>query len=162
MITSFVFGRRFGMALLAAVAVLAVPASVHETKCPKCKMDVVQDTPTQDNEVALRYGHKRIECRSIACALAEAKSEYKNDLTILAPSETKNKPVVLSRTKSKWSVAPETAVFVGEKTTGPPSCYLAQRAFTSRAAFDVHVKANAKLLAGAKPLSLGQMVEASK
>jgi hypothetical protein len=164
MFASPIFNRRFGAALFAAAAILpaCLPAFAHETKCPKCKMDVVQDTPAQDNEVALRYGRKRIEYRSVACALAEAKTEYKGDLTILAPSETKNKPVVLSRAKGAWSVVPETAVFVGEKTTGHPACHLAQRAFTNRAAFDAHVRANANLLAGAKPLSLAQIVEVSK
>jgi hypothetical protein len=79
-----------GAFLLLSVGVAGGAAvRAHETDCPRCKLPVVQDTATRDNEVALRYGRKRIEYRCVACALAEARTEYKNDLTILAPSEIK-------------------------------------------------------------------------
>jgi hypothetical protein len=49
-------------------------------------------------------------------------------------------------------------VFVGHKVPHR-DCHLGFRAFTTRAAFDAHVKANAKLLAGAKPLTLAGLME---
>ena len=41
------------------------PAMAHEAKCPYCKLDVPQDTAQQDNEVALKYGRKRIPIKAI-------------------------------------------------------------------------------------------------
>lgn len=137
------------------------PALAHEAPCPYCKLTLVQATDQLDNETVLRYGQKRIEYRCVFCALAQAKTDYKNDLTILAPSEIKEKPVVLARKGGKWSVTPETAVFVGEKVDHR-DCYLGYRALSSRAAFDAWVKKNQPLLRDAKPLTLEQIVEAAK
>src|SRR5688500_9817590 len=110
-----VFSRRLLIAgTLSVVAATAGAGFAHEAKCPVCKLDVVQDTDKLDNEVALKSGRKRIEYRCVYCALNDSKS-YTGDLTILAPSELKGKPVVISRKDGKWSAAPETAVFVGQK-----------------------------------------------
>ena len=133
------------------------PALAHEAKCPVCKLDVVQDTDKQDNEVALKSGRKRIEYRCVYCALQDAKS-YTGDLTILAPSELKGKPVVLARKGGNWSVTPETAVFVGEKVNHR-SCQVGYRALTTKEAFDKWVHANHELLKDAKPLTLVLMLE---
>jgi len=133
------------------------PASAHEGKCPVCKLDVVQDTDKLDHEVALKSGRKRIEYRCVSCALSDAKS-YTGDLTILAPSELKGKPVTLSRKEGKWSVSPETAVFVGQKVSHR-SCQLGYRALSRKEAFPHWVQANRELLADAKPLSLAEMLE---
>jgi len=133
------------------------PALAHEAKCPVCKLDVVQDTDKLDNEVALKFGRKRIEYRCVSCALQDAKS-FNGDLTILAPSELKGKPALLARKDGKWSVTPETAVFVGQKVTHP-SCQIGYRALTTKAAFDKWTAANPDLLKDAKPLSLAQMLE---
>ena len=96
--------------LAATAAVSFVPgnfALAHEADCPYCQFPVTQDTATQDNEVVLKYGRKRIEYKCVYCALAEAKTEYsEGDVTIAAPSETKGEPVILKRTDGKWS-APE-------------------------------------------------------
>jgi hypothetical protein len=154
--------------LIAGVAVLvsgmgalaALPVRAHEATCPVCKLDVVQDTAEQDNEVALRYGRKRIEYRCVFCALSDAKN-YKGDVTILAPSEIKGKPVLVSRTGDKWSVAPESAVFVGEKVNHR-HCQTGYRAFSSRTGFDAHTKKHPDLLKESKPLTLPQMVELAK
>ena len=64
----------FAKSLILAVMLLSVsfPVLAHEAKCPFCEMDVVQDTATQDNEVALKYGNKRIEYRCVMCAIADA------------------------------------------------------------------------------------------
>jgi len=146
-------------------AVLAVPIAslsvrpvlAHEGKCPVCKLDVVQDTDKLDNEVALKSGRKRIEYRCVYCALSDAKS-YSGDITVLAPSEIKGKPVMLSRKDGKWSVAPETAVFVGQKVNHR-SCELGYRALTTKSAFDKWVHANHELLKDAKPLTLPEMLQ---
>jgi hypothetical protein len=138
----------------------ARPALAHEAKCPTCKLDVVQDTDTLDNEVALRSGRKRIEYRCVYCALNDAKS-YTGDLTILAPSELKGKPVLVSRKEGKWSVLPETAVFVGQKVEHP-NCPVGYRALTSQPAFEKWAQAHRELLKDAKPLTLSQMLEVAK
>jgi len=135
------------------------PALAHEAKCPVCKLDVVQDTDKQDNEVALKSGRKRIEYRCVYCALSDAKS-YTGDLTILAPSEIKGKPVTLARKDGKWSASPETAVFVGHKVNHR-QCQTGYRALTTQAAFEKWVHANHELLKEAKPLSLPQMLDVS-
>jgi hypothetical protein len=153
---------------LAAVLTLGVaglgarPAMAHETKCPYCRLDVVQDTSQQDNEVALRYGQKRIEYRCVYCALAQAKSDFKGDLTVLAPSEIKGKPIVISRTGGKWSVSPETALFTGQQKVNHPQCQVGYRAFSNRAAFDAYTKQHSDLLQDAKPLTVTEIVEVAK
>jgi hypothetical protein len=162
-----VFSRRGFLVAAVAIALggvsggpLAPPAFAHEATCPVCKLDVVQDTDKLDNEVALRFGRKRIEYRCVYCALSDAKN-YTGDLTILAPSELKGKPVLLTRTGSEWKVAPDGAVFVGHKVNHR-SCQTGYRAFTNRAAFDRWIHANHALLGDAKPLSLKEMLELAK
>jgi len=147
------------MAVSLTVASLR-PALAHEAKCPVCKLDVAQDTDTLDNEVALRSGRKRIEYRCVYCALNDAKS-YTGDLTILAPSELKGKPVVLSRKDGKWSVQPETAVFVSAgPTVDHKNCAVTYRALTGQPAFDKWVQAHS--VKNAKPLPLAQLLEVAK
>jgi hypothetical protein len=137
------------------------PAIAHETQCPYCRLDVVQDTAQQDNEVPLKYGRKRIEYRCVYCALAQAKSDYQGDVTILAPSEIKGKPVVISRTGGKWSVSPETAVFTGAKVNHQ-QCQTAYRAFTNRPAAEAYLQKHQDVLKDAKPLTLTEMAEMAK
>ena len=145
---------------LAAVLSLgaALPAFAHETKCPYCKMDVVQDTKTEDNEVALRYGNKRIEYRCVLCAIAQAKSKFKGDVTIIAPSTVKGKPITITRTDGKWA-APAGTVFVYQKGSHS-KCQDLYRAASSQAAATAYIKA--KGLTEAKVLTLAEMVELSK
>jgi hypothetical protein len=153
-----------GLATSLGSGVLALPvrpAAAHEATCPYCRLDVVQDTAEQDNEVALRYGRKRIEYRCVFCALAQARTEFKGDVSILAPSEIKGKPVVISRKEGQWTVMPETAVFVGQKVNHQ-HCQTGYRAFSCRAGFDAHIKKHPELLRDARPLTLAQMVEIAK
>ena len=114
------------------------PLRAHEATCPHCEIDVVQDTPTQDNEVALKYGKKRIEYRCVMCAIADGNKNYTGDLTVLAPTELKGKRMEIARKAGAWS-APEGAVFVGHKVKHR-QCQTGYRAFTTKAAFDAHVK----------------------
>src|SRR5688500_13372668 len=106
----FMLAGAMAALLAAAAGGPARPALAHEAKCPVCKLDVVQDTDKVHNEVALKFGRKRVEYRCVYCALRDAKS-YNGDLTILAPSELKGKPVLLSRKEGKWTAQPDTAVF---------------------------------------------------
>lgn len=140
---------------IGAVVFAARPAGAHEAKCPYCKLDVVQDTPSQDNEVALRYGRKRIEYRCVFCAIAQ-KDKFAGDLSILAPTEAKGKYVTITRKDGKWS-APAGTVFVAEKANHR-YCQVTYRAFTGRAAFDAYVRRNGAQVKGAKPVTLDQMV----
>ncbi|MBC8102367.1 MAG: hypothetical protein H7Z41_07245 [Cytophagales bacterium] len=153
-------------ALLAALTLPGLfvprPAAAHEASCPLCKLPVTQDTAAQDNEVALRYGRKRIEYKCVSCAITDTnRGAYQSgDVTILAPSETKGRPIPVTRTGGKWS-APTGTVFVGVKASHR-ICQETYRAFTSRAAFDAYVKKNQARLKDARPLTLDQMIAAAK
>jgi hypothetical protein len=164
MMKSLLARRAFVTATVAGVLAVAGPgarpALAHEATCPVCKLDVVQDTEKLDNEVALRFGRKRIEYRCVYCALQDAKN-YNGEVTILAPSELKGKPVLLTRKEGQWKVAPETAVFVGQKVNHR-SCQVGYRALTNKEAFEGWVHANQALLSGAKPLGLKEMLELAK
>lgn len=144
--------------LLATTFLAPIGAFAHEAPCPYCAMKITQDTPTQDNEVALKVGRKRIEYKCIYCALAEAKTEYKGDLSISAPSEKKGKPVVLKRTANKWTALPATAHFVSRDPLKHKMCDVQARAFSTKEAAQSYINAHKDELANAKPLTLAQMV----
>jgi hypothetical protein len=167
--SSIVSRRRLlstGLAALAATAGLfglfASPVQAHETPCPYCKMTVTQDTATQDNEVALRYGRKRIEYKCVWCAIADVnRGTYKDsDVTVLAPSEKKSQPIEITRRGGKWA-APEGTVFLGVKASHQ-ICQNTYRAFTNKGAFDTYVKKNQAIVKSATPLTLDQMVASAK
>ncbi len=136
----------------------ATPALAHETKCPYCRMDVIQDTKEQDNEVVLRYGNKRIEYRCVLCAIAQAKTKFKGDVTIMAPSTAKGKLITITRKNGKWA-APAGTVFVYQKGSHS-KCQDLYRAASSHEAATAYAKA--KDLSQAKHLTLNEMVELSK
>ena len=154
-----------GTIWLGLLAILLIIAPVrtgetHEAKCPHCELDLTQDTPEQDNEVALKYGKKRIEYKCVMCAIADAEKSYKGDLTILAPSEFKGKPIEIVRKDSLWS-APESTVFIGHKLKHR-YCERGYRAFTNIAAFKVHVEKYKVQLKDAKPVTLAEIVQIAK
>ena len=141
------------LSTLALPTALLRPAMAHQTNCPYCDMPVTQDTATQDNEVALKYGHKRIEYKCVYCALSEAKTEYSDaDLTITAPSETKGAPVVLKRTAGKWSATPSTASFVAPAKIKHKVCEAQARAFSTQAVAQAYAAKN-----GGDVLTLDQL-----
>jgi hypothetical protein len=149
------------LALVVSSLGLSPAALAHEVPCPLCGLKVVQATKTQDNEVVLRFGKKRIEYRCVYCALADAK-KYDGDLFVYAPSETKGKPVILSRAAGRWSVVKvegerivpaEGAVFLNA-FDGHKECAALSRAFHSQAGFDAY-KPKAK---DAKSLTLDEML----
>jgi hypothetical protein len=147
---------------LSALTIVAGPLQAHEADCPVCTLPVVQDTTEQNNEVALRYGRKRIEYRCVFCALKDAHTEYSGDVSILAPSEDKAAPVVLKRTGGKWTSDPQNAVFAAQKANHKV-CQVTYRAFASREAFDAYVKKHAKVFdKDTKPVTLTQMLDITK
>jgi hypothetical protein len=159
--------RSFLLVALAAGAfgtstLIPTPAVAHEADCPYCSLPVIQDTDTQDNEVKLRYGRKRIEYRCVFCALSEAQSEYKEgDLTIAAPSEKKGEYIVIKREKGTWS-APANTIFAAKKMNHRV-CQITYRAFASKAGFEAWVKAHPDQFdKDTQPLTLTQMLEVSK
>ena len=138
----------------------ATPILAHEAKCPHCELDLTQDTAEQDNEVALKYGKKRIEYKCVMCAIADAEKSYTGDLVISAPTEIKGKPIEIARKNGQWS-APEGTVFIGHKVKHR-YCDRGYRAFTSRSAFDAHVQKNKVMLRDAKPATLDETVQIAK
>ena len=153
--------------LLLAAFALAIPAGAmaHEVPCPVCGLKVVQNTKTQDNEVVLRYGKKKIEYRCVYCAVADAK-KYADDLFIYAPSEKKGEPVLLHRAGGKWAtvrnvdgklVPAEGVVFVND-VRSHAKCAMLSRAFHTKEAFEKYVAENK--VGDLKPLSLDELLAA--
>jgi hypothetical protein len=153
---------------LVALASLFASSAVyaHDVPCPLCGMKVVQATPTQDNEVVLRYGKKKIEYRCVYCAIADSK-KYNGDLIVYAPSETKGKPVILQRTAGKWSVVKdqdgklvpeEDAVFINDFKSHA-QCATLSRAFHTKSGFEKYATANK--VTDSKALTLEEMVAAA-
>ncbi|MFY9233181.1 MAG: organomercurial lyase [Fimbriimonadaceae bacterium] len=143
------------------IATMATPAMAHDTLCPYCKMKVLQDTKDMDNEVVLKYGLKKIEYRCVMCALAQAKTKYKDkaELSIVAPSPVKDKPVTITRKNGDWSSSPANAVFVFQKGNHA-QCNELYRATADQAT--ARAWATKHNLKDAQYLSLKEMVEASK
>jgi Alkylmercury lyase len=156
--------RRFRAGSLVAALVVSSaglvvrPAMAHEAPCPYCNMTITQDTAEQDNETVLKIGRKRVEYKCVYCALAEAKTEYKGDVTILAPSEKKGEPVTLKRTGGKWTATPETVYFVSNAPLKHKVCNVQARAFTTQAAAQAYIAKNKEQLPNAKPLTLTEML----
>ena len=157
-ITRRVFAGLFAAALLAPFA--TPTAFAHVAPCPYCSMTITQDTDTQDNEVALRIGRKRIEYKCVYCALAEAQTEYQGDLTILAPSEKKGQPVAIARKDGKWT-APDGAAYVLNTPLKHKVCQEQARAFSSQEAAQKYLDANKNSLPSAKIVTLDELVKAS-
>ncbi len=161
--------RRPIVAAIAGLLAFAFPTGTvfaHEAPCAFCKRDIVQDTKQADNETALRFGRKRIEYRSVFCALSDAqnaKAFASGTVTILAPSEKKGLPIPVTRTSGgKWSV-PDNTVFLGAEKVNHATCAGTYRAFTSRAALDAYVKTNAKSISpDAKPLTFAELLVQTK
>ena len=155
--------RRTFLALAAVLAASTLApnfASAHEANCPYCDQPITQDTPTQDNEVVLKYGRKRIEYKCVYCALSEAQTEYSNgDVTIAAPSEKKGDPVILKRAGGHWSAASGAAYFVAQTPIKHRTCQATARAFRTKSAAQNYIKAhNLK----AQPITLAQLVSLAK
>lgn len=117
---------------------LAMPAVLHEVPCQYCKLMVVQNTETQDNEVVLQFGNKRIEYRCVYCAIADS-PRYNMDIIIYAPSEKIGEPVIILRKDGKWSTRSEKAVFINSFKEHA-HCAELSRAFHTKEAFDAYAE----------------------
>lgn len=149
-----------GVLTTGLIGVMTTPALAHETICPYCKMKVVQDTKEQDNEVTMRYGNKKIEYRCVMCAVAQAKTKYKDrDLTISAPTTEKGKSVTITKKGADYSVKPQSTLFVFQKGSHS-QCDTLYRAASGNAQATAWINKNN--LKSAKALTLKEMVEASK
>lgn len=125
--------------------------------CPFCSLEVVKDTETVDNLVQLEKNGSKTAYPCVLCVLADVKAD-KGDVVIVAPSEKKGKPVTITRSAGKWTVNPETALFVYVKGSHA-QCQVRYRAITSKDAFDAYVQSNPKILASAKPLTLEDLLK---
>lgn len=150
--------RAVGALVIAALSFISSTriALAHEAPCPYCGMKITQDTPTQDNETVLKSGRKRIEYKCVYCALDDANSQYKGDLTILAPSEIKGAPVIINRVGGAWS-ASTTAAFVMPKNLKHKVCQAQARAFTTQVAAQRYAKKSGGIV-----LTLAQLVALAK
>lgn len=132
-------------------------------KCPYCYLEVLKDTAEADNAVTLTQGagKKEVRYRCVFCAIARAKTDFKGDVTITAPTETKGKPVRILRREGKWSMEPVSALFVAVPSTHN-HCQTTYRALTGKEGFDAYVAKNGALLKSARALNLTEMVEVSR
>jgi hypothetical protein len=153
-----ILGGLLAAALAVPFGLSPRPAFAHEAPCPFCGQTITQDTASQDNEVALKAGRKRIEYKCVFCALSDAATEYKGDISILAPSKKKGEPILLKRETGKWSAAPEGAVFVAHKASHK-ICQQTYRAFTSAEAAKAYIAANKDAVGDAVPVSLDEMLK---
>jgi hypothetical protein len=149
------FSKIFATLVVLCVIGTTSIASAHEADCPYCKLKLVQNTNTQDNEVVVKVGNKRIEYRCLFCLIKDQK-RYKGDLVVYSPSEKIGEPVVLKRTDGVWS-GPEGAVFLNTFKKHA-DCAALSRAFSSKTAFENYVSENK--VEGAKPLTLAELLSA--
>jgi len=133
-------------------------ATSHKAEsCPFCGLDVIKDTDSIRYKVVLEATGKKISYRCVLCAVADAKG-MKGNLKITAPSEDKDKPVVLARGDGAWKVEPETAEFVYVKGSHE-KCQMRYRAITKAEALEGFRKTDSKLLADAKGLKLDEFLK---
>ncbi|MDX2065488.1 MAG: hypothetical protein SFX74_07080 [Fimbriimonadaceae bacterium] len=137
---------------IAAVPMAELPKAspiLHEADCPFCRLKLVQNTETEDNEVVLRFGNKKIEYRCLFCVIKDQR-RYKGNLVVYAPSEKVGEPIVLKRTDGKWT-GPE-AVRILNQFKSHGDCAALSRAFTTEAALLRY--ATDRKVADPKPLTL--------
>lgn len=130
-------------------------AVVHEVPCQFCKLMVVQNTETQDNEVVLQFGNKKIEYRCVYCAIADS-GRYRGDIVIYAPSEKVGEPVIIFRKEVKCTTRSEKAVFLN-MFKDHPQCAELSRAFHTHEAFNAYVAE--RKVKNPKALKLDELVE---
>jgi hypothetical protein len=118
---------------------------------------VVEDTNRVDSQVQLERDGRKTAYRCVLCAIADAKADKKN-VVIIAPSEKKGKPVTLTRTSGKWTVEPDTSIFVYAKGSHA-ECQVRYHAISSKAAFDSYVLNNPRVLNAAKTFSLEDLIK---
>jgi len=120
-------------------------------------MPILKDTATIDYRISLTSRGKTTAYRCVLCALADAK-DRKGDLTIVAATQMKGRSVQISRVAGKWSVSPETAVFVYAEGDHQ-QCETRYRALTSSEAFKAYTASHPKVLQNAKLLTFAQFLK---
>ncbi len=137
--------------------VTSTRAQAAERMCPYCSMPL----GAPSTQVWLQNGSKKVAYRCVFCALSEAKTEYKGNLSIQAPTENSNKPLVIKRAGGHWSVNQKGAAFVGKKVSHK-FCPTAYHAFTSNAAAKRYIAQHKILLAGSSAMSFNQFFAIAK
>jgi hypothetical protein len=131
--------------------VTSIPAQAANRMCPYCAMPL--DAPS--TQVWLHSGSKKVAYRCVFCAVSEAKTEYKGNLSIQAPTENSKKPLIIKRTGGHWSLNLKGAAFVGKKVSHK-FCPTAYHAFTSSAAAKRYIAQHKSVLGGSSAMNFNQ------
>lgn len=136
----------------------SIPAQAANRMCPYCAMPL----GAPSTQVWLRSGSKRVAYRCVYCAVSEAKTEYKGNLSIQAPTENSKKPLIIKRTGGRWSVNIKGASFVGNMKVSHKSCPTSEHAFTSSAAAKKYIAQHKSALGKSMLMSFNQFVAMTK
>jgi hypothetical protein len=137
--------------------VTSIPAQAANRMCPYCAMPL----GAPSTQVWLQIGSKKVAYRCVFCAVSEAKTEYKGNLSIQAPTENSKKPLIIKRTGGHWSLNLKSATFVGKKVSHK-FCPTAYHAFTSRAAAKRYIAQNKSVLGSSSAMSFNQFYAIAK
>jgi len=129
----------------------SIPAQAANRMCPYCAMPL--GAPA--TQVWLTSGSKKVAYRCVFCAVSEAKTEYKGNLSIKAPTENSRKPLILKRTGGHWTMNLKGAAFVGKKVSHK-FCPTAYHAFTSSAAAKRYIAAHKEVLGNSSAMNFNQ------
>lgn len=135
----------------------SIPAQAANKMCPYCAMPM----GAPSTQVWLQSGSKKVAYRCVFCAVAEAKTEYKGNLSIQAPTENSKKPLIIKRTGGRWSLNQKSAAFVG-KNISHKNCPTGYHAFTSSAAAKRYIAQHKSLLAGSSAMTFSQFYATAK
>lgn len=135
----------------------SIPAQAANKMCPYCAMPL--GAPA--TQVWLQSGSKKVAYRCVFCAVAEAKTEYKGNLSVTAPTENSRKPLIIKRTGGRWSLNQKSAAFVGKDVTHK-YCPTVHHAFTSSAAAKRYIAQHKSLLGGTSAMSFSQFYAKAK
>ena len=136
----------------------SIPAQAANRMCPYCAMPL----GAPSTQVWLHSGSKKVAYRCVFCAVSEAKTEYKGNLSILAPTENRKKPLIIKRTGGHWSSNLKGASFVGNMKVHHKSCPTSEHAFTSRAAAKRYIAQHKDVLSNGMLMSFNQFIAMTK
>jgi hypothetical protein len=136
----------------------SIPAQAANRMCPYCAMPL----GAPSTQVWLHSGSKKVAYRCVFCAVSEAKTEYKGNLSILAPTENRKKPLIIKRTGGHWSSNLKGASFVGNMNVSHKSCPTSEHAFTSSAAAKKYIAQHKDVLSNGMLMSFNQFIAMTK
>ena len=131
--------------------VTSIPAQAANRMCPYCAMPL----GAPSTHVWLQSSSKKVVYRCVFCAVSEAKTEYKGNLSIQAPTENSKKPLIIKRISGHWSLNQNGAAFVG-KNVSHKFCPTAHHAFTSSASAKHYITQHKSLLGGTSAMTFNQ------